>query len=268
MLLLCLLGASVFWSLTQTNTVCLAQSLLHGNDDDYAGWTCLHYAAARGDDKAIDRLLTRDTPVDPRNSLGRTPLMVAAKNGALGSVDQLLGHGANVNAHDQAGFTALHLAAQELHAAVVRRFLRADARVNAQNKWQQTPLWLVAKQTEGNNTVIAHSLISNGAKVNTADAQGNTPLHMAARAGRYRMVKYLLTVGASVDPSNRQEQTPLYLAVIGNSLRSARILLRHGADPDVTSQGRSALEMASNHVNRNMANLLAAYGADGHTQSK
>lgn len=259
----CCVGAVILLA-PRMDFACIAQRVSHANDDYYSGWSCLHYAAIRGDVETIDEILQSGAPGDQRNSLGRTPLMEAARDGELAAVNRLILRGADVNATDEAGFTALHLAAQAQNAAVVRRLLRANAAVNALNQWHQTPLWLVSWQPEVDTTQIAHSLVSNGANVNLADENGNTPLHMAARAGRYRMVAYLLEAGARVTATNEQGRTPLYLAVIGNNLRSARLLLRHGANPNTRAGDTTALELALNKGYRDMADLLAAHGALGY----
>lgn len=264
LLILCVCGIGALLLAPRMDLPCIAQQVVHADDDYYAGWTCLHYAAIRGDVDTIEQMLEAGMPIDQTDQLGRTALMEAASAGALTAVDELIVHGANVNAADRAGFTALQLAAQSQHAAVVRRLLRADAQVNTTNRWQQTALWLVSWQTRQSNTQVAHSLVAAGAEVNLADEHGNTPMHMAARAGRNRMVAYLLQAGAQVDPRNQRGQTPLYLAVIGNHLRSARLLLRHGADPNISADKRSALEMALQNGYRDIADLLAAYGARGY----
>ena len=49
------------------------------------------------------------------------------------------------------------------------------------------------------HTDIVHALLSHGAKVNTSDKYGTTPLIWASRKGHQDIVRKLLEVGASVD---------------------------------------------------------------------
>lgn len=263
-LLLCACGITAVLMAPRTGFVCLAQQMIHAGDAEYADWRCLHYAAVRGDLEAIVQLLDYGTPVDQRNDAGRTALAEAARDGELAAVRRLINRGANVDAADQAGFTPLHLAAQAQNPAVVRHLLGARASVNARNKWQQTPLWLASWQTRRGNSEVTHSLVANGADVNLADEKGYTPLHMAARAGRDAIVAYLLDEGARVDPRNQQSRTPLYLAAIGDNLHSARLLLRNGADPNARAGDWTPLRVALNDGHRDLADLLAAYGARGY----
>lgn len=73
--------------------------------------------------------------------------------------------------------------------------------------------------------------IELGAKVNQADSQGNTPLHLAAGAGHHRLILPLLHEGAWVDEVNAQGQSPLHLAAARACGHGCLMLLAHNADP-------------------------------------
>lgn len=266
LLILALLAAAVLGAVLaspQVDATCLAQRALHLGDAEYRRWSCLHFAAARGDTRAIERLLDEGADVDGRNAAGRTPLAEAAKRGRLAAVRTLLAHGAEVDVYDtQSGFTPLHLAAEGNHAAVVRRLLAAGARVDARNQWNQTPLWQAAWQDWHGNTEVAHTLIANGASVDLADDKGHTPLHMAARAGHAPMVAYLLDAGADIDHRSDKGLTPLYQAVTGGHPDTVRVLLERGADPEASVDGVSALALARKQDRAAIAELLVAHGAE------
>lgn len=247
--------------------MCLAQTALHAADSDHAGWSCLHYAAARGDTQTIRHLLAYGMNINQRNALGRTPLAEAARLGQLQAVRVFIAQGAAIRIPDtKSGFTALHFAARNQHPAVLRTLLLAGANPNVHNQWRQTPLWLAAWQAWQGNTVIAHILVEFGATVDNADQQGHTPLHMAARAGNAPMAAYLLAAGAAVNYRDNQGRTPLYQAVRGNHLQAARILLAHGAAPNVHVDGWTPLRVAVVSRYYQLANLLVRYGATGYEQ--
>jgi ankyrin len=221
----------------QVDATCLAQRALHLGDDDRDRWSCLHYAAARGDVRAVGR---------------------------LAAVRTLLRHGAEVDVYDtQSGFTPLHLAAEGNHAAVVRRLLAASASVDARNQWDQTPLWQTAWQAWHGNTEVAHILVARGARIDVTDDKGHTPLHMAARAGHTPMVAFLLDAGADLEHRSDKGLTPLYQAVTGGHPDTVRLLLERGADPEVRADGVSALELARREHRDTITGLLLAHMQSG-----
>lgn len=265
LILLVLAGAGLaagVIALPQVDAPCLVQRALHLGDDDRRRWSCLHYAAARGDADAIERIVAAGADVDGRNAAGRTPLAEAAKRGRLAAVQTLLRLDAEVDAYDtQSGFTPLHLAAENNHAAVVRRLLAASARVDARNQWNQTPLWQAAWQAWHGNTEVAHVLVARGAAVDVADDKGHTPLHMAARAGHTRMAAFLIKGGADLEHRSDKDLTPLYQAVVGGHPETVRLLLEHGADPTIDASGVTALELARRENRNVIADLLREHGA-------
>ncbi|CAL4128116.1 unnamed protein product [Meganyctiphanes norvegica] len=59
---------------------------------------------------------------------------------------------------------------------------------------------------------VVEELIGAGANVNTADAAGVTPLHMAAAGGQVATAELLLAHGANPDPTDKQKRSPLHYA--------------------------------------------------------
>ncbi|KAI6693231.1 hypothetical protein NL676_020941 [Syzygium grande] len=57
----------------------------------------------------------------------------------------------------------------------------------------------------------------------------DTPLHVAARAGRFRMVKLLLDFGSDVDEANKARNTALHEAVKNGDLELTDLLLSRGS---------------------------------------
>jgi hypothetical protein len=85
-------------------------------------------AAASGDLAQATGLLDHGAPVDARDELGRTALMLAAGQGRLDMVRLLLERGADPNAADNAGQTPLQQAKQKNLPDVVALLERAGAR--------------------------------------------------------------------------------------------------------------------------------------------
>jgi hypothetical protein len=76
----------------------------------------LHTAAAKGDLSAVQSLLAQGVPVNARDSLGRTPLMVAVLGGHQSLVVALMDAGGDADLRDNAGLSAADHAMQAGHA--------------------------------------------------------------------------------------------------------------------------------------------------------
>lgn len=88
-------------------------------------------------------------------------------------------------------------------------------------------------------------LLGKGAKADLLDAEGNTPLALAAQLGWVEGAE-ILARRSPVDLANRRGETPLILAVQQRDLAMVRMLLARGANPQRTDSvaGLSALDYA------------------------
>lgn len=81
---------------------------------------------------------------------------------------------------------------------------------------------------EGNVQMVADLLKENPALVNSLDADGDTPLHIAARKGHKELTLLLLRNQADVNAVNALHVTPLKLAKGFGHGEAAAILRQHG----------------------------------------
>ena len=88
-------------------------------------------------------------------------------------------------------------------------------------------------------------LLGKGAKADLLNAEGNTPLALAAQLGWVEGAE-LLARRSPVDLANRRGETPLILAVQQRDLAMVRMLLARGANPKRTDSvaGLSAIDYA------------------------
>lgn len=99
------------------------------------------------------------------------------------------------------GNTLLHLAVdRQMEDAV--KYLLEEKKMNPDqpNANGETPVHFAAKKP---NTKITSMLIKKGGNVNARDKDGNTPLHIAAANGQVKQVKKLLLKGAEVNANNK-----------------------------------------------------------------
>lgn len=89
-------------------------------------------------------------------------------------------------------------------------------------------------------------LLSRGADPDLGDANGDTPLILAARQGFVEGAARMLMKRAEVDKANRLGETALIVAVQQRQTAIVKMLLKAGADPDKTdhASGYSAREYA------------------------
>jgi ankyrin repeat protein len=103
------------------------------------------------------------------------------------------------------------------------------------------------------------------------DRMGNTPLAVAARAGRLAVVKALLASASpdetvQIDRVNVAGSTPLIQAVQSSRTEVARQLVDAGARVDVANaQGETALSAAAFNADVELATLLLAHEAQPNT---
>ncbi|MDB6129910.1 MAG: ubiquitin-protein ligase MIB2-like [Verrucomicrobiales bacterium] len=165
-----------------------------------------------------------------------------------------------------AGDTALHLAVAGYRVGIVRLLLAAGADPNSRMNHRLSgplhyaadgfiagPDWEAGRQVE-----TIQCLLAAGAKINSQDKNGATPLHRAVRTRCSAAVKFLIESGADISICNKSGSTAFHLAVQntgrgGSGAESAiaaqrEIILEflaRGEDPaKKMKSGKSVLESA------------------------
>lgn len=150
-------------------------------------------SAAVNDPTGVEEAVRAGVFVDVRDGQGETPLMLAARNGALQAAQALLAAQANPDLSDMGDNSALIRAVQGNHLDLVLLLLDAGADFRGVDANGRTPLFLAAWQ---GNAVMAGHLLRVGSDPHARDAQGWTPLFAAAADGDLATVQALLLAGA------------------------------------------------------------------------
>lgn len=117
----------------------------------------------------------------------------------------------------------------------------------------------------GFDAASVRALLASGADPDARDANGDTPLHHAARAGRPEIVRLLLDAGATLDTPGEYGMTPLAQAAAwsDDATAVAQMLLDAGANPSaLDANGDTPLHWAAGFGASRIAALLLDSGAE------
>ncbi|KAJ8422233.1 hypothetical protein Cgig2_013412 [Carnegiea gigantea] len=182
----------------------------------------LCFAARRGDDILMQRLLKQGLDPNESEDSGRTALHIAASNGSVKCVRLLLDYGADPDCRDQEGSVPLWEAMQGGHDGVVKLLQDYGANIRAGDVGQyacmaaqQNNLDLLKKIVRYGGDVtlpaVATTYLPQGELV-LPKFNGRTALHVAVCEGNLEIVKYLLDQGADINKPDIQGWTAQDLA--------------------------------------------------------
>lgn len=162
-----------------------------------------------------------------------TPLKCALRFGTVATVKRLLQAGANPNlgsAKAGAETPILCFAMEDEFGEprdvpeMIRLCLEHGADINVRDAEGQTPLCLAAKYDLVGTVEV---LLEYQPDLNAGDSWGYTPLH---QANDPVIVEKLLRKGANANVQTQYGETPLMLAILNENRRKAQLLINHGAD--------------------------------------
>lgn len=162
-------------------------------------------------------------------------LYAAARSGRVERALELIELGADVSApppaddRDQRSLAVLAAVLPDLR--LLRALIANGIDLNA-NHAGVTPLLAATRDSWHGRPDAVMTLLANGADPRLTDAEGNTPLHHAARSSDPGVAALLRDAAAELDPLNRDGLSPLGVACAVGNWRLAKFLLERGAKPE------------------------------------
>ncbi len=159
-------------------------------------------------------------------------LFAASRAGRIDRALQLLEAGADpnapppVDARDQRSLAVLAAVLPDLR--LLRALIARGADLNP-GGGAMVPLLAATRDSWHGRPEAVMTLLANGADPRATDAEGNTPLHHAARSTDPGVAALLRDAGAEVDVLNNEGYTPLGVACAAGNWRMARFLIERGA---------------------------------------
>ncbi|KAF2317961.1 hypothetical protein GH714_041285 [Hevea brasiliensis] len=167
----------------------------------------LCFAALRGDDSLLHKLLKRGLDPNESDNNGRSALHIAASKGSENCVLLLLDYGADPNCKDSDGNVPLWEAMLAGHEAVARLLIENGASIKSGDEGH-----FACIAAEQNSLNLLKEIVRCGGDVTCSRKSGNTALHVAVCEDNTEIVRFLLDHGAEIDKPDIHGWTPRDLA--------------------------------------------------------
>jgi ankyrin repeat protein len=174
----------------------------------------LHIAVLARNEALVELLLDQGANLHSRNNLADTALHLAARHGLEDLAELLLERGASVETRGYRDQTPLCAAARKVSKPLVELLLRYGEELKPSGL-AFTALHSVTQSKKSSKDVndMIRLLVEKGLPVDTKSADGQTPLHWAAKRSTPEVVGLLIELGADPTIETNDSRTPLHEAV-------------------------------------------------------
>ena len=215
-----------------------------------------------GEKSELGKLL-RENGGKTSEELDGKPLPIEAiRDGNIEKVKKAIAEGANINGAVE-GFLPLNVAIIFQQVEIVKILLNNDADANWGNG--EPLIKAIELDSIDHALIITKLLIDNGAKVNTKNEYGRTPLYGA----RKEIAELLINKGADVNTKDENGRTPLLSLMKDESRASkeigeiAELLINNGANVNTKDEnGRTPLHEAVSNDDVDIVKILLEVKAD------
>ncbi|GIY50594.1 ankyrin-2 [Caerostris extrusa] len=188
--------------------------------------------------KTVNRILDTGFDIDTELKVQRTAISICASNGWYEIAHLLMTRGCSLSLKTGKGETPLHLAVQRSDFNLVELLLENRADVTSVDHLKKTVLHHACQMGCLRITTLLAEY-SNSNIINMKDGRSKTPLMYACHKGCLPMITCLLSKGAKVNTSDLKGNSPLIHAISNQqcSPEMIRVLLDAGADIHHTNSG-------------------------------
>ncbi|XP_074141587.1 transient receptor potential cation channel subfamily A member 1 [Sminthopsis crassicaudata] len=263
--------------------------------------TLLHRVSLFDHHELAEYLISMGANINSIDDEGRSPLLLATSSASWNIVNLLLSKGVDVEIKDYFGRNFLHLTVLQpyglknlkpeflqmqciknlvmdedidgctpLHYACsqgvplsVNNLLRLDVSICIKSKDNKSPLHFAANFGRINTCQRLVHEMTDTRLLNEGDHNGMTPLHLAAKNGHDKVVKFLLKKGA-LFLSDHNGWTALHHASMGGYTQTMKIILDTNmkCTDHIDEEGNTALHYAAREGHSKAVALLLDYDAE------
>lgn len=185
-----------------------------------------------GNQDGIKQLVENTADINEPDCFGHSPIYQLARHGARDDIIELaIAKGADIEHVDpEAALTALLSALYSRQYKTARFLVSKGANVNAKCGPQLNgdfPLYIASRQGKYEVVLL---LVKNGAEINQTTDELETALHIAVKRQHTDIVNLLLQKGARTDLKNNSQETPLDIARQKGNQEIYVLLKNHSAE--------------------------------------
>lgn len=231
---------------------------------DKEGNTALHYAAFYDNEEMASFLIKSGASLNAMNQDGQAPMHVAASRGYR-LVLELFIEKCGIDFESQVKETSLFYSVRNHLYDVTKILLARGANPNFVSGQDETVLQIINSLDIDDNTkkLFIKLLLKYKIDLNRANAKGQTIIYDCIYARSISVLKYLIAKGAAVNTADINGNSPLHIAAIKDLTEICGILLKAGANANVKNKSDNmtpseAAEKAGNHMTAKLIKLYEA----------
>ncbi|XP_072130754.1 ankyrin repeat and SOCS box protein 2 isoform X3 [Mobula birostris] len=216
-------------------------------------------AISKGDEEALKRMIQAGKSLCTPNPDGWIPLheavfynkpgcvkllLSACENKNVEVVKLLVKFNADVNHRCNRGWTALHEAVVRNDLDIIEALITAGAKIESTNAYGVSPLFVAAQSGQ---LEALRFLVKRGADVNTQANDNASALYEASKNEHTDVVEFLLSQNADANKGNKDGWLPLHIAAARGNMDLIEMLLPVTSKVRVRRSGISPLHLAAQH---------------------